>query len=91
MIQNLEKEVSTLKKLIEMLYKILYYLEIPTFKRDKQNLYNILLKSLTSSEKHMVDKNNTIFSLFRDHCINTLNIYDNYDKYSNDKIKIEKK
>jgi sorting nexin-1/2 len=74
-INNLKKELGTMKNLIDLIYKILYYIEIPTFKSGKIHFYKKLLEKIIENESNVDDKNLNIFNLLKNHCENTLTIY----------------
>ena len=72
-----QKEVDTLKKLIDMIYKILFYIEIPTFKKDKVDFYFKFLEYINTCENYTRDKYSIVHTLLKEHCTNTLEIYKN--------------
>jgi hypothetical protein len=76
-VETLKNDVETLQKLIDKIYKILFFVEIPVFKRDKVRFYYKFLEYITNCESHGREKTLNLYSLLKEHCINTLEIYKN--------------
>jgi sorting nexin-1/2 len=74
-VKNLKEEVLMLKQLLELLYKILYYIEIPTFKRDRTEFYKKFLCRLLENENNHHSKNLEIFKFLLEHGKNILDTY----------------
>jgi len=75
LVNNLQKELKALTNLIDLIYKILYYVEIPNFKNDRLNFYHKFLHNFSLNEKNMDDKYSIIFNYLKDHCNHTIEMY----------------
>jgi len=71
-VKNLKEEVLMLKQLVDFLFKIIYYIEIPTFKRDKMEFYKKFLCRLLENEINSTTKNLEIFRILKEHGKNIL-------------------
>ena len=67
-IEQLKIELNTYKALVNLVYKIIYFIEIPTFKRDQYNYYINFLNKINDEESHVQRKNKIIYNLFRSKC-----------------------
>ena len=67
-IEQLKIELNTYKALVNLVYKIIYFIEIPTFKRDQYNYYINFLNKINEEESHVQRKNKIIYNLFRSKC-----------------------
>lgn len=67
-VKNLKEEIEVMKKLIDIIYKIIYFIEIPTFKRDQYTFNQAFLKKVIEDETHANDKNKTIYAVLKEHC-----------------------
>ena len=81
--KNLKHDIELYKKLIDLIYKILYYIEIPTFKRDQYDFYQLFLKKCIDDEQHSNQKHKTLYNLIKIHCASTIEVIN--------QIKIDKK
>lgn len=82
-VKNLKHDIELYKKLIDLIYKILYYIEIPTFKRDQYDFYQHFLKKCIDDEQHSNQKHKTLYNLIKIHCASTIEVIN--------QIKIDKK
>ena len=67
-IEQLKTELNIYKKLVDLVYKIIYFIEIPTFKKDQYNYYLHFLNKINGEESHVQRKNKIIFNLFKAKC-----------------------
>ena len=67
-IERLKSELDIYKRLIDLVYKIIFFLEIPTFKKDQYNYYIHFLNKINEEENNVQKKNRIIFSLFKNKC-----------------------
>jgi sorting nexin-1/2 len=67
-IEQLKMELNTYKALVNLVYKIIYFIEIPTFKKDQYNYYINFLNKINEEESHVQRKNKIIYNLFRSKC-----------------------
>ena len=67
-IEQLKTELNIYKKLVDLVYKIIYFIEIPTFKKDQYNYYIQFLNKINGEESHVQRKNKIIFNLFKAKC-----------------------
>jgi len=61
--------------LINILYKIVYYIEIPTFKRDKISFYQKVIACIVDIEKNNTEKDTIVAELLKNHCKQISEIY----------------
>jgi hypothetical protein len=91
-INNLKEEIETLKKLIDLIYKILYFIEIPTFKRDQYQFYISFINKIVNDESGQNEKNEIIYKLIRNHCKSIFEISEELEvERKNEKKKENKK
>ena len=64
-VEQLKIELNIYKKLVDLVYKIIYFIEIPTFKKDQYNYYINFLNKINEEESHVQRKNKIIFNLFK--------------------------
>ena len=64
-IEELKNELNIYKRLVDIVYKIIYFIEIPTFKKDQYTYYINFLNKINSEESHVQRKNKIIFNLFK--------------------------
>ena len=67
-IEQLKIDLNIYKKLVDLVYKIIYFIEIPTFKKDQYNYYINFLNKINGEESHVQRKNKIIFNLFKTKC-----------------------
>ena len=67
-IEQLKIELNTYKDLVNLVYKIIYFIEIPTFKKDQYEYYINFLNKINDEESHVQRKNKIIFNLFKAKC-----------------------
>ena len=67
-IEQLKNELNIYKDLVNLVYKIIYFIEIPTFKKDQYRYYINFLNSINAEESHVQRKNKIIYNLFRAKC-----------------------
>ena len=67
-IEQLKIELNTYKDLINLVYKIIYFIEIPTFKKDQYGYYINFLNKINAEESHVQRKNKIIYNLFKAKC-----------------------
>ena len=67
-IEQLKIELNIYKKLVDLVYKVIYFIEIPTFKKDQYDYYINFLNKINAEESHVQRKNKIIFNLFRTKC-----------------------
>ena len=67
-IEQLKIELNTYKALVNLVYKIIYFIEIPTFKKDQYDYYINFLNKINEEESHVQRKNKIIYNLFRAKC-----------------------
>jgi hypothetical protein len=67
-IEQLKIELNTYKELVNLVYKIIYFIEIPTFKKDQYEYYINFLNKINDEESHVQRKNKIIYNLFRSKC-----------------------
>ena len=67
-IEQLKIELNTYKELVNLVYKIIYFIEIPTFKKDQYEYYINFLNKINDEESHVQRKNKIIFNLFKAKC-----------------------
>ena len=67
-IEQLKVELNIYKKLVDLVYKIIYFIEIPTFKKDQYEYYINFLNKINAEESHVQRKNKIIFNLFKAKC-----------------------
>ena len=80
-IEQLKIELNIYKKLVDLVYKIIYFIEIPTFKKDQYDYYINFLNKINAEESHVQRKNKIIFNLFRTKCDKIMRvIYDESNK-----------
>lgn len=68
-ISELKCEVRDLVKLSEMLYKIVNFLVIPSFKKDKVKAYFNILKTISDVEMSKYEKDLIIKETISEHCL----------------------
>ena len=73
-VKTVKEEIEVYKKLIDLIYKILFFIEIPTYKKDQYNYYIAFIKKVISDEKHSEDKNKNIYKLMMMHCNSMMEI-----------------
>lgn len=81
-IEKLGREVQVIKKLSEFMYKIVYYIEIPTYKQDKIKFYYNYIQYITQTEQHKCEKAKLICDLLRDHSTKMLLVFKDYKEKS---------
>ena len=80
-IEQLKIELNIYKKLVDLVYKVIYFIEIPTFKKDQYDYYINFLNKINAEESHVQRKNKIIFNLFRTKCDKIMRvIYDESNK-----------
>ena len=62
-IEQLKNELNIYKDLVNLVYKIIYFIEIPTFKKDQYRYYINFLNSINAEESHVQRKNKIIYCL----------------------------
>ena len=67
-IQQLKIDVTILKNLVNLIYKIIYFIEIPTFKDDQYNYYITFLNKINDEDSYVQKKNAIIYNLFKSKC-----------------------
>ena len=67
-IEQLKNDLNIYKKLVDLVYKIIYFIEIPTFKKDQYDYYINFLNKINEEESHVQRKNKIIFNLFKSKC-----------------------
>ena len=67
-IEQLKNELNIYKDLVNLVYKIIYFIEIPTFKKDQYEYYINFLNKINAEESHVQRKNKIIYNLFRAKC-----------------------
>ena len=67
-IEQLKVELNIYKKLVDLVYKIIYFIEIPAFKKDQYDYYINFLNKINAEESHVQRKNKIIFNLFKNKC-----------------------
>ena len=67
-IEQLKIELNTYKDLVNLVYKIIYFIEIPTFKKDQYEYYINFLNKINDEESHVQRKNKIIYNLFKTKC-----------------------
>ena len=67
-IEQSKIELNTYKDLVNLVYKIIYFIEIPTFKKDQYEYYINFLNKINSEETHVQRKNKIIYNLFKSKC-----------------------
>ena len=67
-IEQLKLDLDTYKTLVNLVYKIIYFIEIPTFKKDQYDYYINFLNKINDGESNVQRKNKIIYNLFRDKC-----------------------
>ena len=73
-VKTVKEEIEVYKKLIDLIYKILFFIEIPTYKKDQYNYYIAFIKKVIRDEKHSEDKNKNIYKLMMMHCSSMMEI-----------------
>ena len=90
-IEQLKIELNIYKKLVDLVYKVIYFIEIPTFKKDQYDYYINFLNKINAEESHVQRKNKIIFNLFRTKCDKIMRvIYDESNKWYYENIIISK-
>ena len=84
-INQIKEDIEILKKLIDIIYRILYYIEIPAYKKDQYNFYINFVKKMYQDSEHETEKNDKIFKLFNEHCNNI------YEVFKEERNKLKKK
>ncbi len=81
-VEKLQNELEMLAKLVEYMYKILIYIEIPLFKKDRKGFYEKLINNIIRNEKKRVDNTDNLNELLNQHLGNIIEIFksDNKDK-----------
>ena len=80
-IEQLKIELNLYKKLVDLVYKIIYFIEIPTFKKDQYDYYINFLNKINAEESHVQRKNKIIFNLFKTKCDKIMRvIYEEFNK-----------
>lgn len=79
-VKNLRDEVLLLKRLIDLLYKIVYYIEVPAFKKDRMDFYKKFLRKLTKNENNYCIKNKEIYKFLLEHRKIIFDIYSQHIK-----------
>ena len=67
-IEQLKIELNTYKELVNLVYKIIFFIEIPTFKKDQYDYYINFLNKINEEESHVQRKNKIIYNLFKTKC-----------------------
>lgn len=67
-IEQLKIDLNIYKKLVDLVYKIIFFIEIPTFKKDQYDYYINFLNKINDEESHVQRKNKIIFNLFKSKC-----------------------
>ena len=67
-IEQLKLDLNTYKTLVNLVYKIIYFIEIPTFKKDQYEYYLNFLNKINEEESNVQRKNKIIYNLFRAKC-----------------------
>ena len=67
-IEQSKIELNTYKDLVNLVYKIIYFIEIPTFKKDQYEYYINFLNKINAEESHVQRKNKIIYNLFKTKC-----------------------
>ena len=67
-IEQLKNDLNIYKKLVDLVYKIIYFIEIPTFKKDQYEYYINFINKINGEESHVQRKNKIIFNLFKSKC-----------------------
>ena len=67
-IEQLKIELTTYKELVNLVYKIIYFIEIPTFKKDQYDYYINFINKINEEESHEQRKNKIIYNLFKTKC-----------------------
>ena len=67
-IEDLKVELNTYRTLVDLVYKIIYFIEIPTFKKDQYEYYINFLNKINEEESHVQRKNKIIYNLFKEKC-----------------------
>ena len=83
-INNLKEEIEIYKKLIDLIYKILYFIEIPTFKRDQYQFYISFINKIDHDESGANEKNEIMYKLIKNHC---KSIFEVSEELENERIK----
>jgi sorting nexin-1/2 len=86
-INNLKEEIEIYKKLIDLIYKILYFIEIPTFKRDQYQFYISFINKIDHDESGANEKNEIMYKLIKNHC---KSIFEVSEELENERIKKKK-
>ena len=73
-VKKLKEEIEIYNKLLELIYKILFYIEIPTFKKDQYSFYQHFLLKCIDDEAHSRQKHKTLYKLIQMHCMTTLSV-----------------
>ena len=83
-INNLKEEIEIYKKLIDLIYKILYFIEIPTFKKDQYQFYISFINKIDHDESGANEKNEIMYKLIKNHC---KSIFEVSEELENERIK----
>ena len=67
-IEQLKNDLNIYKKLVDLVYKIIFFIEIPTFKKDQYDYYINFLNKINGEETHVQRKNKIISNLFKTKC-----------------------
>ena len=86
-INNLKEEIEIYKKLIDLIYKILYFIEIPTFKKDQYQFYISFINKIDHDESGANEKNEIMYKLIKNHC---KSIFEVSEELENERIKKKK-
>ena len=73
-LEQLKNQLNIYKDLVNLVYKIIYFIEIPTFKKDQYRYYINFLNSINAEESHVQRKNKIIYNLFRYKCDQTMRV-----------------
>ena len=75
-VEIMRKEFEMIKDLVELLYKIVIFIEIPIFKNERINFYRKFLMKLRECNIHEKDKLNLIKNSFNNNYLNLLEYYE---------------
>ncbi len=71
----LRKEKNSFANLLDIVYKILYYLEIPMFKNERSEFYSRFLNMLFTCNCQSKEKMDNIYNHLINHSLNILRLY----------------
>jgi len=84
-VENLRKQKDSLNNLLDLTYKILYYLEIPIFKTERVDFYGKFIRLLFNCDSQENDKSQSIYKHLMSHCLNILKLYNEHIIYRKEK------